>query len=104
MARIARVRSKTGIYHIMLRGIDKRNTFLDDEDRMKFIEKLLKAERTAGFKLYGYCLMNNHVHLLIGEQEEIGISIEYITVGCVQWHNNKHEKTGYLFQSRCIYG
>ncbi|MBB6215045.1 REP element-mobilizing transposase RayT [Anaerosolibacter carboniphilus] len=100
MARIARVRSKTGIYHIMLRGIDKRNIFLDDEDRMKFIEKLLKARKTAGFKLYGYCLMDNHVHLLIGEQEEIGISIKRITVGYVQWHNNKHERTGHLFQNR----
>jgi REP element-mobilizing transposase RayT len=84
----------------MLRGIDKRNIFLDDEDRMKFIEKLLMAKKTAGFKLYGYCLMDNHVHLLIGEQEETGISIKRITVGYVRWHNSKHERTGHLFQNR----
>jgi len=101
MTREARIRSKTGIYHIMLRGIDKRNIFLDDEDRLKFIEKLGKAKETASFKLYGYCLMDNHVHLLIGEQkEEIGISIKRITVGYVQWHNSKHERTGHLFQNR----
>ncbi|WP_110942820.1 transposase [Geosporobacter subterraneus] len=100
MARMARIRSKTGIYHIMLRGIDKRKIFIDDEDRTKFIEKLIKAKETAGFRLYGYCLMDNHVHLLIGESEEIGISIKRITVGYVQWHNTKHERTGHLFQNR----
>ena len=102
MARLARKRSKTGIYHIMLRGIDKRNIFLDDEDRMKFIEKLMKAKKIADFKLFGYCLMDNHVHLLIEEKEEIGISIKRITVGYVQWHNNKNGRTGHLFQNRYI--
>ncbi|SNS53041.1 REP element-mobilizing transposase RayT [Anaerovirgula multivorans] len=100
MARMARTKSKTGIYHIMLRGIDKRNIFLDDEDRMKFLEKLLKAREVGRFKLYGYCLMDNHVHMLIEEQEEIGKSIKRITVGYVQWHNTKHERTGHLFQNR----
>lgn len=100
MARKARDRSETGIYHIMLRGIDKRDIFLDDEDRSKFIEKIIKAKETADFKLYGYCLMDNHVHLLIGESEEVGTSIKRITVGYVQWHNTKHERTGHLFQNR----
>lgn len=100
MARQARKRSETGIYHIMLRGIDKRDIFMDDADRIKFIEKLLKARETADFKLYGYCLMDNHVHILIGETEEIGTSIKRITVGYVQWHNYKYARTGHLFQNR----
>ena len=100
MARQARKRSETGIYHIMLRGIDKRNTFLDKEDRIKFLEQLFKAKETAEFKLYGYCLMDNHVHLLIQESEEIGTSIKRLTVGYVQWHNNKYARTGHLFQNR----
>ena len=100
MARQARKRSKTGIYHVMLRGIDKRDIFMDDADRMKFIEKLLKAREIADFKLYGYCLMDNHVHLLIEETEEIGTSIKRITVGYVHWHNSKYGRTGHLFQNR----
>ena len=102
MSRVSRKKSKTGIYHIMLRGIDKRNIFLDNEDRKKFIEKLKIARETAGFRLHGYCLMDNHVHLLIEENEEIGTSIKRITVGYVQWHNNKHERTGHLFQNRYL--
>jgi len=100
MPRQARKKSATGIYHIMLRGIDGRNIFLDDEDRSKFIEKLLSAKQNANFKLYGYCLMDNHVHLLIEENEEIGTSVKRITVGYVQWHNNKYGRTGHLFQNR----
>ncbi|WP_366923915.1 transposase [Metallumcola ferriviriculae] len=100
MGREARKRSSTGIYHIMLRGIDKRDIFLDDEDKIRFMEKLMKAKETGKFELYGYCLMDNHVHLLIKENEDIGASIKRITVGYVWWHNNKYGRTGHLFQNR----
>ncbi len=100
MSRQARKRSNTGIYHVMLRGIDKRSIFLDDEDREKFIENIIKAKEVGDFEIYGYCLMDNHVHLLIKEDEEIGTSIKRITVGYVGWHNNKYERTGHLFQNR----
>ncbi|MFP4698631.1 MAG: hypothetical protein ACLFMO_07985 [Eubacteriales bacterium] len=52
MPREARKRSSTGIYHIMLRGIDKRNIFLDDQDREKFIEKIRKAYTSESSKSY----------------------------------------------------
>lgn len=100
MARKARIRSSTGIYHVMLRGIDKRDIFIEDVDRIKFIENIKKAKKSGKFELYGYCLMDNHVHLLIKENEEIGKSIKRITVGYVGWHNRKYERTGHLFQNR----
>lgn len=100
MARQARIKSVTGIYHVMLKGLDGRNIFLDDSDRSIFMEKLNKARETGGFQLYAYCLMDNHVHLLIKEGEELGTSIKRITVGYVQLHNNKYGRTGHLFQNR----
>ncbi|TCK92585.1 REP element-mobilizing transposase RayT [Natranaerovirga hydrolytica] len=100
MARQARKRSATGIYHIMLRGIDKRNIFLDDEDRKIFVEKIKRAKEKANFELYAFCLMDNHIHLLIKESEDIGTIIKRITVGYVGWHNNKYGRTGHLFQNR----
>lgn len=100
MARQAREKSSTGIYHIMLRGIDKRDIFLDNEDKKKFIKKLVKAKERANFELYGYCLMDNHVHLLIKENEDIGNSIRRMTVGYVRWHNNKYAREGHLFGNR----
>lgn len=102
MPRYARKRSSTGIYHVMLKGIDGRDIFLDDEDKGKFIENTLKARENSKFELYAYCLMDNHVHLLIKESEQIGISIKRITVGYVQWHNNKYARTGHLFQNRYL--
>lgn len=84
----------------MLRGIDKRNIFLDDNDRESFIKCILKAKEFGNFELYAYCLMNNHVHLLIKEGEEIGNTMRRITVRYVGWHNKKYERTGHLFQNR----
>ncbi len=101
MARTKRQRSKTGIYHVMLRGIDGRKIFLDNEDKEKFIYSMLNSKKKANYFLIGYCLMSNHVHLLIKEgPEEIGISIKRITVSYVQWHNNKYGRQGHLFQNR----
>ncbi|NPV45299.1 MAG: transposase [Firmicutes bacterium] len=101
MPRTARKRSSTGVYHIMLRGLDKRNIFLDEEDKMKFMGKIMLAKERGKFELYGYCLMDNHVHLLLKENnEDIGTSIKRITVGYVGWHNNKYGRAGHLFQNR----
>jgi len=100
MAREKRKRSDTGIYHIMLRGIDGQKIFIDDEDKEKFMQALMKAKEKGQFLLLGYCLMDNHVHLLIKENEEIGKSIKRITVSYVQWYNNKYGREGHLFQNR----
>ncbi len=102
MPRLARVKSITKIYHIMLRGIDKRDIFLEDEDRIKFLENINNAKEAGHFEIYGYCLMDNHVHMLLKENEEIGISIKRITVGYVGWHNKKYERTGHLLQNRYL--
>src|SRR6056297_803397 len=102
MARQARKRSSTVIYHVMLRGIDRKDIFLDDEDRRKFLESIIKAKKKGKFKIYGYCLMDNHIHMLIKEDEEIGKIIKRITVGYVGWHNKRHERTGHLFQNRYL--
>lgn len=64
MARQARVKSTTGIYHVLLKGLDEHNLFLDDSDRSIFMEKLNKARENGGFQLYAYCLVDNHMHLL----------------------------------------
>jgi len=100
LARLPRKKSRTGVYHVMLRGIDKRNIFLHDKDKEKFLYYLFKAKELGGFELYGYCLMDNHVHILLKEGEELGKSIKRITVGYVQWHNRKYGRTGHLFQNR----
>jgi len=100
MPRTARVKSRTGIYHVMLRGIDRRYIFMNDSDKEKFLFYLFRAKEISEFKLYAYCLMDNHVHILLKENEELGDSIRRITVGYAQWYNNKYGRTGHLFQNR----
>jgi len=101
MARSARIRSKSGIYHIMLRGINKQNIFEDNEDRYKFLEILGQFKEQDKYKVYSYCLMSNHVHIIIKEVEDsISVSIKRISSSYVLWFNKKYARTGHLFQER----
>jgi len=91
----------TGIYHVMIRGIDKRNIFIVEDDYNKFLTYVVRAQQNKAFIVYAYCLMANHVHLLIkSETEDIGNIIRRITVGYVFYHNNQYGRTGHLFQNR----
>ncbi|AJQ26190.1 transposase [Pelosinus fermentans] len=101
MPRQARERSRSGIYHLILRGINKQTIFENDEDRQKFIETLGYYKMVSNYMLYGYCLMDNHIHLLIRENEEsISQVIKRISSSYVYWYNQKYERCGHLFQER----
>ena len=101
MPRQARKRSKTGIYHIMLRGINRQTIFEDEQDYVKFIKILRQCKEKSGFKLYGYCLMSNHVHLLLSEGEEsISLVMQRMCSSYVYWYNWKYDRFGHLFQER----
>jgi putative transposase len=101
LPRLARTKSCTGIYHVMLRGINRQTIFEEDEDKRKFLETLKKYMEISKFELYAYCLMDNHIHLLIKEKEEsISVSIKRISSSYVYWYNTKYERCGHLFQDR----
>lgn len=101
MPRQARKKSKTGIYHIMIRGINRQMIFEEEDDYVKFFNTLLKVKEKSGFKIYGYCLMGNHVHLLLQEGEEsISLVIQRMCSSFVYWYNMKYNRYGHLFQER----
>ena len=101
MPRTARIKSKTGIYHVMLRGIGKQNIFEDDLDKQKFMMLLTEAKQKSQFSLYAYCLMNNHVHLLLKTgKEPLEIIIKRIGSNYAYWYNTRYERIGHLFQDR----
>lgn len=103
MPRTAREKSETGIYHVMLRGIDKRDLFLQDSEYQKFIDYIQMARQKTDFIVYAYCLMSNHIHILIKteiETRDIGDIVRRITVGYAQYHNVQNGRTGHLFQNR----
>ena len=101
MSREARRQSKTGIYHVMLRGINQQQIFEDDEDNKKFISILKEYKDEFSFKVIAYCIMGNHVHLLIDECDNtIGEIIKKVGTKFVYWYNNKYMRVGHLFQDR----
>lgn len=101
MARQARKKSNTGTYHIMLRGIDRQLIFEDEEDKERFWETLRTYKKKSGYEVYGYCLMDNHVHLLMKfGVEDIEAAMKRIAVSYVYYFNVKHRRTGHLFQDR----
>ena len=55
MPRTARKKSNSGIYHIMLRGINRQIIFEDDEDRVKYIDTLKHYKQKCGFDFFAYC-------------------------------------------------
>ena len=101
MPRAARIKSNSGIYHIMLRGINQQNIFEDDEDKEKFLDVLRECKVISGYRVFGYCLMGNHVHLLIKfESEQPELVFKRIGGRYVYWYNMKYQRIGHLFQDR----
>ncbi len=102
MPRTARKISRTGIYHVMLRGIGRQVIFEDKEDGRRFLEILRKCKEQIGLKIHAYCLMTNHVHLLVQTdgKETLGNALRRAENAYVYWYNTKYQRTGHLFGDR----
>ena len=101
MPRQARKKSSSGIYHVMLRGINKQQIFEDKEDCEKFLWVLKETKAVSEYRLFAYCLMGNHIHLLIKEEKEpIEQIFKRIGGKFVYWYNIKYQRVGHLFQDR----
>lgn len=101
MPRQARVKSESGIYHVVLRGINGQRIFEDEQDNQKFIEVLKDFKAVSEYTVFAYCLMGNHAHLLIKVGAE-GLDRVFKRIGgrYVYWYNNKYRRRGHLFQDR----
>jgi putative transposase len=101
MPRHARRKSKTGVYHVIVRGANKQEIFHDDFDRIKYLDLLQKYKSESGFRMYAWCLMGNHVHLLLKEgSEDISLVMKRVGVSYAFYYNFKYNTTGHLFQDR----
>ena len=110
MTRPLRTNSTTGIYHVMLRGINRQIIFEHEGDYVRFKRLMMQMTSTTDEQgnpmpplctLYAYCLMPNHVHLLIQEKNEtISNVIKRIAAAYALYYNKKYEHYGHLFQDR----
>jgi len=101
MPRQQRILSETGIYHVMMRGNERKNLFLDEADKQRFIETVFFKKKETGFHIYAYCLMDNHVHMALKEPPEgLASMMKRINTSYAYYFNEKHQRTGHLFQDR----
>jgi len=102
MGRPNRVLLDNGVYHVMARGNQKQKTFIQEDDYLKFLEILKHYKNKYSFKLYAYCLMPNHIHLIL--QVKVGKTLSKFMQGLNQtytnWFNEKYNKVGHLWQGR----
>lgn len=101
MSRHPRILSETDIYHIMLRGNERKNIFLEGEHKKRFLEGLETRQKEIGFCIYSYCLMNNHVHLLLNtNKNDLASIMKGIAVRYASYFNWQQERVGHVFQDR----
>ena len=101
MPRGARKQAESGVYHLMMRGINRQLIFEDENDSERFLEVLSSYKETCGYELLGYCLMGNHVHILMRVgAEPLQTVMRRIAAKYVYWYNVKYERVGHLFQER----
>lgn len=103
MPRIARQFSKSDVYHIIIRGNDKQDIFYDDDDRFLFKDRLKESKEKFKYQIYSYCLMSNHVHLLIRVKKEILSKVMHsLVLRYSIYFNKKYNRVGHVFQDRYV--
>ena len=99
--RTPRERSIADIYHVVARGVGRQIIFECDEDRLGFLKAINRCFNEGGCTVYAWCLMSNHVHLLVKAPIEVlsaalARALSIYAIG----FNSKYERVGHLFQDR----
>lgn len=101
MPRNARKISNSQYYHIMIRGNEKKNIFIDNEDKERLLKTLIKMKSKEEYDIIAYCIMDNHAHLLLREDKDsLKRSMKRIEVSYAVYFNKKYRRIGHLFQDR----
>lgn len=101
MPREARIKTDKAIFHIMVRSIKEINLFNDHEDKCKYFELMKRYQIQFNFKVYGYCLMDNHGHFIINVNgADISRIMQSINGSFARYYNRKYDRYGHVFQDR----
>ncbi len=102
MPRGLRVVPECGVFHIAIRGNNRRCVFRRDGDYIRFESLLDRYKRRLGFHLYHYVLMKNHVHLILKTKENADISkiMQGISLSYHHYYRRKNRYVGHLWQGR----
>ena len=100
MARLPRI-DLAGFHHVINRGVERREIFIDKEDYDAFLTLLCQQCVTYEVDVHSYCLMSNHYHLLIEtHQENLSKFMRAINAQYAAYFNRKYKRVGHLWQGR----
>ena len=101
MPRTSRTRSESGLYHVILRGNGKQLLFESDEDRVSFLSLLRVKTRADGISVIAWCLMSNHIHLLLDDpQDNLSHAMHALATAYARHFNDASGHVGVVFQGR----
>ncbi|MBO5153827.1 MAG: transposase [Eubacterium sp.] len=102
MPRHSRKKSSTQTYHVVIKGADRQLLFEEQQDFEKYLEIIEYYKEQCQFDLYAYCLMSNHVHLLIHHTSDFSLETIFrrINTSYAGWFNMKYNRTGFVQDGR----
>jgi len=102
VARLPRLTIAGFPHHVIQRGNDRRAIFVDEADRERYLATLREIAAPVGLAVHAYVLMPNHVHLLVTPQAagDVGRVVQALGRRYVRWFNDRHARTGALFEGR----
>ena len=103
MPRTARIVVPNTPHHIVQRGHNKQSVFHEDDDYRAYLSMLRKWTREYEVKVYGYCLMTNHVHILLdpgSNVDSLALVMKRVAGKFARRFNGRHNRTGSLWESR----
>lgn len=101
MARKLRVLYEGALYHVTFRGNARQTVFLNDEDKGRLLSRLAESAEAYQVRIHLYCLMENHVHLLVGTpRANLDRFMGSVLTGYTVYFNRRHNRVGHLMQGR----
>ncbi len=101
MARPLRIEFEGALYHVMARGNARAAIFLNDEDRRAFLENLGRVAKRFDWRLWAWCLMDNHYHLLVETlKPTLSRAMREVNGVYTQAFNRRHGRVGHVLQGR----
>jgi putative transposase len=90
-----------GIHHVFARGNNRQLLYWDDEDRVLYLTLLCRVVRWRRWRCLAYCLMSNHLHLLVETPEpNLGDGMHTLHSGYALLYNRRHRRCGHVFDGR----
>jgi putative transposase len=101
MPRSARLDFPDLLQHVIVRGVNRSDIFVDDDDRRRFLKRLSALLIETGTECFAWSLMTNHVHLLLRPRKtSLARLMRRLLTGYAISYNHRHQRSGHLFQNR----